>query len=206
MGFSTRTAVTYRLLTGFAMAGCVFAQDTASARLPDVVPTFTIERIEAVHRPTGCMARLEFSNKKLLGAVIVDPLCGKKRVHVARFDLDHPEIGVAARAALHHPVDFSIRHRIISADRLPLRLVLHGIAACVERAGTIPMVLPDQQGTGRPVALAYDVGTVTAHLASLQDGGYPHMGRQAHAAIRVLCGWAGSMRSWCLRRGHGSHL
>ncbi len=45
------------------------------ARLPDVLPKLSIETVEAIHRPTGCMAKLEFSGKALIGAVIVDRLC-----------------------------------------------------------------------------------------------------------------------------------
>jgi|GEM_PF-2388899 len=48
---------------------------SASARLPDMVSIFTIKTVSALHRPTGCMAKLEFSGTVLLGAAITDPLC-----------------------------------------------------------------------------------------------------------------------------------
>ncbi len=60
---------------------CVFAvmamltTGGASARLPDVSPSFSVEHVTAIHRPTGCNAKLEFSNKTLIGAFITDPLC-----------------------------------------------------------------------------------------------------------------------------------
>ena len=45
------------------------------ARLPDTVSVLAIKTVVAIHRPTGCMAKLEFIGTTLLGAAITDPLC-----------------------------------------------------------------------------------------------------------------------------------
>lgn len=47
----------------------------ASARLPDVIPVLTIQIVEGIHRPTGCVAKLEFSGSMLVAAMITDPHC-----------------------------------------------------------------------------------------------------------------------------------
>ncbi len=64
----------YRVSMAVAICAGIFA-GSASARLPDVAPSFSVEHITAIHRPTGCSALLEFSNKTLVGAFITDPLC-----------------------------------------------------------------------------------------------------------------------------------
>ena len=75
---SLQSVRSYRGLMIFAMALVVqlaVGAGQASARLPDVVPTIGITYISAIHRPTGCVAKLEFSGGILLGATITDPLC-----------------------------------------------------------------------------------------------------------------------------------
>ena len=66
----------------------------AAARLHDIGPRPGIEYVSAIHRPTGCMALLEFSEKVLVGALITDPHC-----------LPH---GVKARAIPAFPRDFHV--------------------------------------------------------------------------------------------------
>ncbi len=53
----------------------VLAPERAEAKLPDVVPGIMINYVTAIHRPTGCVAKLEFSGTMLVGASITDPLC-----------------------------------------------------------------------------------------------------------------------------------
>jgi hypothetical protein len=64
----------YRLSVPATMF-CFLFVGPVNARLPDVAPSFSVEHVTAIHRPTGCNATLEFSNKTLIGAFITDPLC-----------------------------------------------------------------------------------------------------------------------------------
>ena len=83
----------YRVFVAVATLAALAAGNT-SARLPDVAPSFSVEHIDAIHRPTGCSALLEYSNKTLVGALITDPLC-----------LPH---GVKARTIPAFPRDFHV--------------------------------------------------------------------------------------------------
>ena len=87
--------VRIRFRSTILVAGFVFlTAQPASARLHDLAPRFDSEYVTAIHRPTGCSAVLEFTNKVLVGAFITDPLC-----------LPH---GVRARAIPAFPRDFHV--------------------------------------------------------------------------------------------------
>jgi len=47
----------------------------ASARLPEMLHSFAIRYVGAIHHPTGCVAMLEYNRDTLLAAFITDPLC-----------------------------------------------------------------------------------------------------------------------------------
>ena len=65
----------YSVFPAMAMIAATTVPTSPSARLHEVAPTIPIEHVTAIHRPTGCSAVLEFSNRTLLGAFITDPLC-----------------------------------------------------------------------------------------------------------------------------------
>ena len=65
----------YSVLPAMAMIATMGGPNSVSARLHEIAPTIPIEHVTAIHRPTGCSAVLEFSNRTLVGAFITDPLC-----------------------------------------------------------------------------------------------------------------------------------
>lgn len=84
----------YAVFPAMAMIAAMVAPTNISARLHEIAPTIPIEHVTAIHRPTGCSAVLEFSNRTLVGAFITDPLC-----------LPH---GVKARTIPAFPRDFHV--------------------------------------------------------------------------------------------------
>jgi len=74
MAVFRRSIRSCHVLAAFAML-VALATGPAKARLADVGSVLTIRYVTAIHEPTGCMAKMEFSGETLLGAYIDDPLC-----------------------------------------------------------------------------------------------------------------------------------
>ena len=68
----------------------------ATARLHEVTPRFVIEKVIAIHRPTGCNATLEYSNSILIAAFITDPLCLPNGVKARTIPAYHRDFVVPA--------------------------------------------------------------------------------------------------------------
>lgn len=68
----------------------------AIARLHEV-PGFSPEHhVEAIHRPTGCVARLDYQRELLIAAYITDPLCLPAGVSEQRIPLYPSDFHVPA--------------------------------------------------------------------------------------------------------------
>lgn len=75
MSYFRQSIRPYSVFPALTMIAAMAVPTGASARLHEVAPIIPIEHVTAIHRPTGCSAVLEFSNRILLAAFITDPLC-----------------------------------------------------------------------------------------------------------------------------------
>ena len=64
-----------RMIMGVALAAWFFGGSTTLAKTHDPHRELKLERIAAIHVPTGCASMVEYNDGAFVQAFITDPLC-----------------------------------------------------------------------------------------------------------------------------------
>ncbi len=64
-----------RMILGLGVSACLFGGTTALAKPHDPHKELKLERITAIHAPTGCRSAVEYDDGNFVQAFITDPLC-----------------------------------------------------------------------------------------------------------------------------------